>query len=119
MFYFNNGKAITSRMLEWSVRSMTSLSNPIPIPPVGGIPYSRAVIKSSSTETCIQVKHYSRSYTMSMDNSKLMRVSLVCLQTVHPHSLRTHIGILRQTPLQPALHCLLLAVLKLLVDQDL
>ena len=52
-FYFNNGKAITSRMLEWSVSSMTSLSNPIPIPPVGGIPYSKAVMKSSSTMTCI------------------------------------------------------------------
>ena len=42
------GKRITSLMLTDSVISITSLSTPIPIPPVGGIPYSSAVRKSSS-----------------------------------------------------------------------
>ena len=43
------GKSITSLMVALSVKSITSLSTPIPSPPVGGKPYSRAVIKSSST----------------------------------------------------------------------
>ena len=42
------GKRMTSRMCVWSVRSMTSRSTPMPRPPVGGIPYSRARRKSSS-----------------------------------------------------------------------
>ena len=40
--YFIVGKSNTSRMVVVSVRSMTRRSIPIPRPPVGGIPYSRA-----------------------------------------------------------------------------
>lgn len=50
--YFISGKAITSRMLGLSVSSMTRRSTPRPIPPVGGMPYSSAVMKSSSSSTC-------------------------------------------------------------------
>ena len=39
----------TSLILFESVRNMVSLSMPIPQPPVGGSPYSRAVQKFSST----------------------------------------------------------------------
>ena len=42
------GKSSTSRIAALSVRSITSLSIPYPIPPVGGIPTSRAFKKSSS-----------------------------------------------------------------------
>ena len=42
------GNAITSRMEGESVKSITILSIPIPIPPAGGIPTSSASIKSSS-----------------------------------------------------------------------
>ena len=42
------GKIITSRIEALSVNSITSLSIPIPSPPVGGMPYSRDVTKSSS-----------------------------------------------------------------------
>lgn len=38
-------------MLELFVSSMTRRSMPSPMPPVGGMPYSRAVIKSSSSTT--------------------------------------------------------------------
>ena len=48
-FGFIVGKRMTSRMVEPSVRSMTSRSTPIPSPPVGGRPYSSAFMKSSST----------------------------------------------------------------------
>lgn len=43
------GKSKTSRMDALSVSSITSRSSPKPRPPVGGIPYSSAVTKSSST----------------------------------------------------------------------
>ena len=42
---------MTSRMLGLSVSSMTRRSMPRPMPPVGGMPYSRAVMKSSSSST--------------------------------------------------------------------
>ena len=42
------GKSKTSLMLGLSVRSITRRSIPYPIPPVGGIPISSAVRKSSS-----------------------------------------------------------------------
>jgi hypothetical protein len=42
------GKSSTSRIDGESVSSMTSLSMPMPRPPVGGMPYSSAVRKSSS-----------------------------------------------------------------------
>ncbi|BED92550.1 MAG: hypothetical protein RsTaC01_0307 [Candidatus Paraimprobicoccus trichonymphae] len=42
------GKIITSLIEALLVKNITSLSIPIPSPPVGGIPYSIAVIKSSS-----------------------------------------------------------------------
>jgi glycerophosphoryl diester phosphodiesterase len=45
---FTSGNKIVSRMPR-PVRFMTSRSMPIPMPPVGGIPYSRASRKSSST----------------------------------------------------------------------
>ena len=45
-FIVGNNK--TSLIVEAFVKNITSLSIPIPIPPVGGIPYSRAVRKSSS-----------------------------------------------------------------------
>lgn len=52
-FYFANGFIVgnnrTSLIEPESVRSITSRSSPNPSPPVGGIPYSRAVMKSSST----------------------------------------------------------------------
>ena len=40
------GNKITSRILGISVSSITKRSIPIPQPPVGGIPYSRAWMKS-------------------------------------------------------------------------
>ena len=43
---------MTSLMLALSVSSITRRSMPSPIPAVGGIPYSRAVTKSSSRATC-------------------------------------------------------------------
>ena len=43
-----SGNKITSLIEGLSVISMTTLSMPIPMPPVGGIPYSSAVMKSSS-----------------------------------------------------------------------
>ena len=43
------GKRITSRMFGWSVSTIISLSIPSPTPPVGGMPYSRARRKSSSS----------------------------------------------------------------------
>src|SRR5207302_9072297 len=43
------GNRITSRMLRASVNSIAKRSMPIPSPPVGGMPYSRARRKSSST----------------------------------------------------------------------
>jgi hypothetical protein len=42
------GKSRTSRIEGEFVSNMTSLSIPIPSPPVGGIPYSSASMKSSS-----------------------------------------------------------------------
>ena len=42
------GNNNTSLIVGLSVRSITSLSTPKPRPPVGGRPYSRAVMKSSS-----------------------------------------------------------------------
>jgi hypothetical protein len=42
------GKRITSRMLGLSVSSIISRSMPTPQPPVGGMPYSRARMKSWS-----------------------------------------------------------------------
>ncbi len=36
------GKGSTSRMEGWSVRSIAMRSMPMPMPPVGGMPYSRA-----------------------------------------------------------------------------
>lgn len=42
------GNKITSLMFLVLVRSIQSLSIPIPTPPAGGIPYSRASINSSS-----------------------------------------------------------------------
>ncbi len=47
--HFIRGNAMTSLMLGLSVRSMTRRSMPIPMPPVGGIPVSIAIRKSSST----------------------------------------------------------------------
>ena len=46
---FNRGNAITSLMDGEFVNSMTSLSMPIPKPPVGGMPCSSADRNSSST----------------------------------------------------------------------
>ena len=43
------GKRITSRIASAPVRIIIRRSMPTPIPPAGGIPYSRAVRKSSST----------------------------------------------------------------------
>ena len=40
---------MTSLIVGLSVSNITSLSTPIPRPPVGGSPYSSAVTKSSST----------------------------------------------------------------------
>ena len=45
---FMVGNRITSRMESLPVRSMTHRSMPMPRPPVGGRPYSKAVRKSSS-----------------------------------------------------------------------
>jgi len=45
----SNGKAITSLIDAESVSSMISRSMPMPMPPVGGMPCSNAVRKSSST----------------------------------------------------------------------
>ena len=42
------GKRMTSRMDSAPVRAITRRSIPTPMPPAGGIPYSRAVRKSSS-----------------------------------------------------------------------
>ncbi len=47
---------MTSRMLGLSVSSMTRRSMPMPMPPVGGMPYSRAVRKSSSSTTYSKIK---------------------------------------------------------------
>ena len=47
-FGFTSGNRIVSRMLS-PVRFITSRSTPRPMPPVGGMPYSRAARKSSST----------------------------------------------------------------------
>ena len=44
----SNGNNITSLMDLLSVKIMTSLSTPMPSPPAGGIPCSRALIKSKS-----------------------------------------------------------------------
>jgi len=44
----NDGNRITSRMLGESVSSITSRSMPMPQPPVGGMPISRAWMKSAS-----------------------------------------------------------------------
>ena len=43
------GKSSTSRMVGAPVSSMTKRSTPMPMPPVGGRPYSSALRKSSST----------------------------------------------------------------------
>jgi len=42
------GKSITSRIDAESVKNITNRSIPIPSPPVGGSPYSKAWTKSSS-----------------------------------------------------------------------
>ena len=50
-FYFNGrmvGNNNTSRIEALSVKNMTIRSIPMPRPPVGGMPYSSAVQKSSS-----------------------------------------------------------------------
>ena len=44
--HFISGNAITSRMLALSVSSITRRSTPMPKPPHGGMPYSKAVMKS-------------------------------------------------------------------------
>lgn len=44
---------MTSRMDAAFVRSMARRSRPRPMPPVGGIPYSSAIRKSSSRTTCV------------------------------------------------------------------
>ena len=43
------GKRITSRMEGWSVSTISSRSTPTPSPPVGGMPYSSARMKSASS----------------------------------------------------------------------
>lgn len=52
VFYQSKGFIVgnnsTSLMLALSVSNITNLSSPMPRPPVGGKPYSRAVMKSSS-----------------------------------------------------------------------
>lgn len=89
--YFNNGNAITSRMLEWSVSSMTSLSNPMPIPPVGGIPYSRAVMKSSSTETCICNTNFAAEAAQDCGQQhEMVRVSINWMQTWNHNIVRAY-----------------------------
>ena len=45
---FMVGNRMTSRMEVLPVSSMTHRSMPMPMPPVGGIPYSSALMKSSS-----------------------------------------------------------------------
>ena len=42
------GNNNTSLIEKLSVRNITRRSTPMPMPPVGGMPYSRAVMKSSS-----------------------------------------------------------------------
>src|ERR1043165_362130 len=48
-FGFNCGKRITSRMLSWPRSIMQRRSMPMPMPPAGGMPCSRATRKSSSS----------------------------------------------------------------------
>src|SRR5256886_17388039 len=43
------GKRITSRIFVWSARIIVSRSTPNPTPPAGGMPYSNARRKSSSS----------------------------------------------------------------------
>ena len=50
---FMVGKSSTSRIVALSVISITMRSSPKPRPPVGGIPYSSAFTKSSSTSALI------------------------------------------------------------------
>ena len=45
---FMVGNNNTSLIEKLSVRNITRRSTPMPMPPVGGMPYSRAVMKSSS-----------------------------------------------------------------------
>jgi hypothetical protein len=54
--HFMSGKAMTSRMLGLSVSSITRRSMPMPMPAVGGMPYSSACTKSSSSTTCSKPK---------------------------------------------------------------
>ena len=52
------GNKITSRMEVELVKSITSRSIPIPSPPAGGIPYSRAQRKSSSTVLSVPITYF-------------------------------------------------------------
>src|SRR5690606_17123918 len=45
----SSGNSTTSRMLGTSASSIANLSMPRPRPPVGGMPYSNAAMKSSSS----------------------------------------------------------------------
>ena len=51
-FGFNCGNKITSRLLSCPSNIMQSRSMPMPMPPAGGIPCSRATKKSSSNFCC-------------------------------------------------------------------
>ena len=51
-FGFIRGNRITSRMLSAPVSIITRRSIPMPKPPAGGMPYLRALRKSSSTFCC-------------------------------------------------------------------
>lgn len=51
-FGFNCGNRITSRMLSWPRSIMHRRSMPMPMPPAGGMPCSRATRKSSSSFCC-------------------------------------------------------------------
>ena len=51
-FGFSCGNRMTSRMLSWPSSIMHRRSMPMPMPPAGGMPCSRATIKSSSSFCC-------------------------------------------------------------------
>ena len=56
--FLNKGKAITSLIEGASAKSMTRRSRPIPSPPVGGNPRSKADKNSSSTSAASSVPVY-------------------------------------------------------------
>jgi len=59
-FGLSSGKRITSRIDSAPVNVMTRRSMPTPMPPAGGMPYSSAVRKSSSSFCCSSPACFSR-----------------------------------------------------------